>query len=61
MSIVSIVVVLIVVGALLYLVNNVIPMDPKFKTALNVIVSVALVLWIINAFFPFTTVRIAPR
>ncbi len=50
MSIISIVVVLIVVGLLLYLVNNFIPMDDKIKQLMNIVVLIAVVLWILSIF-----------
>jgi hypothetical protein len=50
MSLVSLVVVLIVVGVLLWLVNVYIPMDAKIKTILNIVVVVAVVLWLLQAF-----------
>lgn len=52
MSILSIIVVLVVAGFLVYLANTLIPMDPKFRTALNAIVGLLLFLWILSAFFP---------
>jgi hypothetical protein len=48
MSLVSLVVTLIVVGVLLWLVNNYIPMDAKIKNILNIVVVVAVVLWLLN-------------
>jgi len=50
MSLVTIVVVLIVVGLLLWLINNYIPMDRKIKSILNVVVVVAVVLWLLQTF-----------
>ncbi len=50
MSIVSVVLVLIVVGVLLWLVNRFIPMDEKIKSILNIVVVVAVVLWLLQAF-----------
>lgn len=50
MSLVSIVVVLIVVGVLLWLVNNYIPMDSKIKNILNIVVVIVVVLWLLQAF-----------
>ncbi len=50
MPILPILLVLIVVGAALYLVNAVVPMDARFKTALNVIVIVAMVIWLLQRF-----------
>ena len=52
MSLISLVVVLIIVGFLLYAVNAWLPMDKKVKQILNVVVIVVLVLWIITALFP---------
>ncbi|WP_322774466.1 Thivi_2564 family membrane protein [Synechococcus sp. CBW1107] len=39
---------LIVVGVLLWLVNNYIPMDSKIKRILNIVVVVAVVVWLLN-------------
>jgi len=50
MSIIGIIVVIIVVGVLLYLVNSVIPMDPKVRIILQVVVVLALILWLLNVF-----------
>jgi vacuolar-type H+-ATPase subunit I/STV1 len=50
MSILSVVIVLIVVGVLLFLVNKHIPMQPPFKTIVNVVVIFAVVLWLLSAF-----------
>ncbi|HEY1633040.1 MAG TPA: Thivi_2564 family membrane protein [Rhizomicrobium sp.] len=50
MSLVSLIVVLIVVGLLLWLVNNYIPMDGKIKQILNIVVVIAVVLWLLQAF-----------
>jgi len=50
MSLLSIVVVLIVVGVLLWLVNTYIPMDSKIKSILNAVVVIAVVIWLLQAF-----------
>jgi hypothetical protein len=50
MPLVNLVVVLIVVGVLLWLVNNYIPMDSKIKSILNVVVVIAVVLWLLQVF-----------
>jgi hypothetical protein len=42
--------VLIVVGVLLWLVNNYIPMAGSIKKILNAVVVIAVVLWLLNAF-----------
>jgi hypothetical protein len=50
MSIIGLVVVLVVIGVVLYLVNTLIPMDPKIKTILNAVVLIFVCLWLLNAF-----------
>jgi hypothetical protein len=50
MPLVNLVVVLIVVGVLLWLVNNYIPMAGSIKKILNAVVVIAVVLWLLNAF-----------
>ncbi|MGB8181708.1 MAG: Thivi_2564 family membrane protein, partial [Stellaceae bacterium] len=44
MSLLHLVIVLVVVGVLLWLVNNYIPMDGKIKSILNVVVVIGVVL-----------------
>jgi hypothetical protein len=50
MSLINLVVVLIVVGVLLWAANTYIPMDQKIKTIMNVVVVIAVVLWLLSAF-----------
>ena len=50
MSLLSLIVILIVVGVLLWLVNNYIPMDSKIKSILNAVVVIIVVLWLLQAF-----------
>jgi hypothetical protein len=50
MPIIHLLLVLIVVGFLLWLVNNFIPMAGSIKKILNVVVVIAVVLWLLNAF-----------
>ena len=50
MSLLTIILVLIVVGVLLWLVNNYIPMDGKIKGILNAVVVILVVLWLLQAF-----------
>ncbi len=50
MSIITVVIVLIVVGVLLWLVNTYIPMDRKIKSILNVVVVIVVVLFLLRAF-----------
>jgi uncharacterized membrane protein YdbT with pleckstrin-like domain len=49
MSLLGLIVTLIVVGILLYLVNEFIPMDTKIKKILNIVVIIVVVLWLLNA------------
>ena len=48
MSLVSIIVTLIIVGLLLWLVNNYIPMDGKIKNILNIVVVILVVIWLLQ-------------
>ena len=50
MSLISLVIVLIVVGVLLWAANTYIPMDNKIKTIMNIVVVIAVVLWVLSAF-----------
>ncbi len=50
MSLLSLVVVLIVIGVLLWMVNTYVPMDQKIKTILNVVVVICVVLFLLQAF-----------
>jgi hypothetical protein len=47
---ISILVTLVIIGLLLWLVNNYIPMDGKIKSILNVIIVIAVVVWLLQAF-----------
>lgn len=50
MSLINLVIILIVIGVLLWLVNNYIPMDGKIKQIINVVVVIAVVVWLIQVF-----------
>lgn len=50
MPLLTILLVLIVVGVLLWLINNYIPMDSKIKNILNVVVVIIVILWLLKAF-----------
>lgn len=45
---ITIIVVLIVVGVVLYLINNYLPMDPKIKQILNIVVVVAVIIYLLS-------------
>ena len=50
MSLINLVLILIVIGVLLWLVNNYIPMDGKIKQIINGVVVIAVVVWLIQLF-----------
>jgi hypothetical protein len=50
MPLVSVLLVLIVVGVLLWLVNNYIPMDRAIKGILNAVVVIGVILWLLQVF-----------
>jgi hypothetical protein len=57
MSLLTILIVLIVAGVLLWLINSYIPMDRKIKTILNIVVVIVLVLWLLKEFGIFGYLR----
>lgn len=50
MSLITLVIVLVVVGVVLWLINSYIPMQATIKKILNVVVIIAVVLWLLSAF-----------
>ena len=50
MSLITLIVVLVVVGVILWAVNAYIPMDAKIKQILNIVVVIAVILWLLSAF-----------
>lgn len=50
MSLISLVIVLIIVGVILWLINTYIPMAPPIKTVLNVVVVLVVCLWLLSLF-----------
>ena len=57
MPILTILLVLVVVGVILWLVNTYIPMDGKIKSILNVVVVILVIIWLLQAFGLFGSVR----
>lgn len=49
MNLLTIIVVLVVVGIVLYLINRFVPMDGKIKTILNWAVVIILIIWLVRA------------
>jgi len=44
------VIILVVIGVILYLINNYIPMDRKIKSILNVVVVIFVIIWLLSVF-----------
>jgi len=57
MSLLTIIIVLLVVGVLLWLVNTYLPMDAKIKNILNAVVVIVLVVWLLKAFGLLSVLR----
>ena len=57
MPILTILIVLIVAGVILYLVNNYIPMDGKIKKILNVVVVIVVIVWLLKIFGVFAYLK----
>lgn len=47
---INVVIALIIVGVILWLINNYLPMDGKIKKILNIVVVIAVILWLLRAF-----------
>jgi hypothetical protein len=47
---IGLLVVLVVVGVALYLLNTYLPMAPPIKTIINVIVVLAVIIWLLSSF-----------
>ena len=50
MPLINLVVVLLVVGGILWVINNYIPMQSTIKGILNIVVVIAVVLWLLSVF-----------
>jgi hypothetical protein len=50
MSLISVIVVLVVVGVVLWLINAYIPMQSTIKSILNAVVIIVVVIWLLQAF-----------
>jgi hypothetical protein len=50
MPLLTILIVLIVAGLILWLVNTYIPMDHKIKTIFNVVVVIVVIIWLLKVF-----------
>ncbi len=54
MPLLSILIVIIVVGVLLWIINTFIPMDHNIKSIFNVVVVIVLIIWLLKVFGIFT-------
>lgn len=50
MSLITLVVLLIIVGVLLWVVNTQIPMDAVIKKIINIVVTIVVCLWLLSVF-----------
>lgn len=50
MPVLTIIIVLVVAGLVLYLINNYIPMDGKIKSILNIVVVIMIIIWLLKVF-----------
>jgi hypothetical protein len=50
MPLVQVILLLIIVGVLLFLINQYIPMAASIKSILNAVVVIAVILWLLNVF-----------
>jgi len=57
MPLLTVLLVLIVAGVLLWLVNNFIPMDGKIKSILNAVVVIIVIVWLLKVFGLFSYLK----
>jgi hypothetical protein len=57
MPLLTILIILIVAGVILWLVNNYIPMDRKIKSILNIVVVIVIIIWLLKLFGVFTYLK----
>lgn len=50
MPLLNVLIILIVVGVILWLINNYIPMDRKIKSILNAVVVIFVIIWLLKVF-----------
>jgi hypothetical protein len=62
MDLIQLIIVIMVVGVLLWLVNTMVPMEPRVKQILNAVVIILLVLWLLQLLVgPFPNIHVGPR
>lgn len=50
MPILTIILILVAVGVILWLINSYVPMDAKIKRILNIVVVIIVVIWLLSVF-----------
>lgn len=62
MNLISLIVAIVMVGLVLWAVNSFIPMEATIKRILNIVVIVAVVIWLLYAFglLPLGDIRVRP-
>lgn len=50
MTLLGLIVTIVLVGLVMYLINNFIPMEPRIKSILNIVVIIILIIWLLSSF-----------
>jgi hypothetical protein len=50
MPLINLIIILVVIGVILWVINNYIPMDRKIKSILNIVVVIFVILWLLSVF-----------
>ena len=61
MPLINLVIILVVVGVILWVINNYIPMDRRIKSILNLVVVIVVIVWLLGVFGvtnPFAGLRV---
>lgn len=59
MDLIQLIIIIMVVGVLLWLVNTMVPMEPRVKQILNAVVIILLVLWLLQLLVgPFPNIHV---
>ena len=61
MPLISVIVVLIVIGVILWLINQYLPIDPKIKLIINVLVVICVIIWLLQLVGLFAHQPVVPR
>lgn len=54
MPLLTVLLIIIIIGVVLWLINSFIPMDRKIKQIFNIVVVIALIIWLLKVFGLFT-------